>query len=259
MNQSGLLQFIFDEQGVHALWFPTIDKWLTIDLKAGELEVPSQTLAEALTSLPSDAPKSDVWLKPPSEDLVSLLNAEATRRSLEAVRKHQPPAIKTMLKPIQEKLSALIPSLKPAAQTRLLSLSDAYAGYLFLARHKVPAGETYIRKLLELPFEQKTTHTMFLEAPEFAVLSQERLLGDLAWRLWNEIKVDPNSARHRTAFPWILRKTASTSARCRDAFTASHGSSGYQAWGGLGVSDSRRSQARRLVEGARCRPALLSA
>jgi hypothetical protein len=207
MNQSGLLQFIFDEQRVHALWFPSVDKWLTIDLKTGELKAPGETIAAALASIPSNTSKSDLWLKLPSEDLVHLLNAEGTRRSLEAVRKHQPTAIKMMLKPVHEKLSALIPSLKSSGQAQLLSLAEAYAGYIFLARHKVAAAETYIRKLLEMPFEQKITHTMFRGAPEFTVLSQERMLGDLAWRLWNGIKVDSNAPRTELHFPGFTSAT----------------------------------------------------
>jgi hypothetical protein len=185
VNASDLLQFVFDEQGVHAIWFPALDKWLTIDLKTGALTSPHGSLAEALKGS-----KAEIWLKPPSEDLIRLLNAEASRRSILAVRKHQPTALSTMLKPVQEKLGQLIPSLKPAAQARRDSLSESYAAYLFLARHKVAEGERYIRKLLGLPFEQKHAFTSWREVPEFTAISFERMLGDMAWRLWNEVPVE---------------------------------------------------------------------
>ncbi len=193
MSESGLLQFLYEEEGVHALWFPTVNKWLTIDLATGGLRRPDSNLAEVLTTLPMNAPKTDVWMKPPSEDLVRKLNAEATRRSLEAVRRHQPSAIKAMLKPVHEKIGALIPSLKPSGQLRSALLPGAYAGYIFLARHKVPEAESYIRKLLELPFESSSTYATFRPNPEFGILSQERLLGDLALRLWNDEKIDASS------------------------------------------------------------------
>jgi hypothetical protein len=191
-----ILQFLFEAQGVHAIWFAQLDKWLTIDLKTGALKLPESNLADAISPSPSKQLKTETWLKPPSEDVVALLKSEATRRSLEAVRKHQPAAIKTMLQPLQEKLGEFIPSLKPSVQSRLLSLSESSAGYLFLARHKVPAAEKYIRKLLEMPIDQNFSGSSFGASPnsgfQFMVFSQERQLGDTAWRIWNDIEVKPN-------------------------------------------------------------------
>ena len=205
--RSGMLQFLYEEQGVHALWFPRVNKWLTIDLKTGALRRPDSNLAEVLTTLPLNAPKTDEWVKPPSEDLVSKLNAEAVRRSLEAVRRHQPSAIKSMLKPIQEKVGSLIPGLKPSSQPRQAFLPDAYAGYIFLAHHKVPEAESYIRKLLELPFEEKNAIAIYRFSPEFTLLSQERLLGDRALRLWNKEKVDASSGPTDLHSPDFTRKS----------------------------------------------------
>lgn len=190
-NRFELLQFVFDAKGVHALWFPSIDKWLTIDLKTGELHLPESDLAEAITTLPLNTPNNEVWTRPPSKVLVNVLNAEATRRSLRTVRKHQPAAIKTMLRPVQEKIGEFISSLKPFQSQ--VALSECYPAYLFLARHKVPEGEKYIRKLLEAPFEQKTAQTLFRPSPEFFITSQERMLGDLALRLWNKEKIDAST------------------------------------------------------------------
>lgn len=195
-----LLQFVFDAKGVHALWFPSLDKWLTIDLKTGELNLPESDLVEAITTLPLNTPKSEVWTRPPSKVLENILNAEATRRSLAAVRKHQPAALKTMLRPLQEKIGEFIPSLKPSQSQ--LALSECYAAYLFLARHKVPEGEKYIRKLLEFPIEQTSPNlgasTFWPNAAmrlrpalwfQFSVYSHERMLGDTALRFWDDIQV----------------------------------------------------------------------
>jgi hypothetical protein len=197
------LQFVFDAKGVHALWVPSLDKWLTIDLKTGALNAPAVNLGEAISTLPLNAPRTGVWLKPPSEDLVSVLNAEATRRSLAAVRRHQPTAIKTMLRPIQEKLGEFIASLKPSQSQ--LALSECSAAYLFLARHKVPEGEKYIRKLLEMPIEQTPGNTgLTASGPElrfqFSVSSNERMLGDMAWRYWNDIAVNVPTVNSGYAF-----------------------------------------------------------
>ena len=165
------MEFFLEAQQVYAVWFSVADKWVTINLSSGELSAPNA-------------------------ELTNLLTAEATRRSLAAARAHQPNLIKSMLRPARSWIGEWIPAASPPPQASIFAQPELYSGYLFLAHRKVPDAEPYLRKLLEYPFLMRYTHTAYLSPPVFTVRSHERELADRAFRIFNDLPVDPPRSRH---------------------------------------------------------------
>jgi hypothetical protein len=189
---SGALEFLSDQLNVFAIWYPAPNRWLTIDLKNGVLSSPNPSVIGILGSELGNVTRTDLWLTRPADEMVEALNDEdeAKRRSLDSIRMHQPNFLKAMLDPLRQKVGQFIPSVMPANASPLQSLYESYPFYLFVARNKVPEGEKYIHNLLEFPFHRKISSIDHSEPPCVTLRSDERALGDIALRLWNDIPVE---------------------------------------------------------------------
>ena len=162
LHVGALLDFIFEDENIYALWFGQTDQWLLISLENFQETVVKE------------------------EGKLRVLNEVARAQAKEKVVKHQPPPLRKMLGALRTKVAKLVPALASQPGRGYLDAETA-AAYLFLAARQISSDRLYIEGLVNFPAKGvQHGHAWDSRGLNLSFcVTGERVVGDFLMSRWN--------------------------------------------------------------------------